>query len=99
MEAAEVDQGVGAEEEVGDDGSDGVQLGWRGGKGGSIFCHVCPWVGIVSNIVIQTSALSLTNEDEANSDDVRQQVAPERFLVLAVTLSKESNERVELVLT
>lgn len=28
VEAAEVDQGVGAEEEVGDDGSDGVQLGW-----------------------------------------------------------------------
>lgn len=28
MEAAEVDQSVGAEEEVGDDGSDGVQLSW-----------------------------------------------------------------------
>lgn len=26
MEATEVDEGVGAEEEVGDDGSDGVQL-------------------------------------------------------------------------
>lgn len=36
MEAAEVDQGVGAEEEVGDDGSDGVQLGWRRDKGESI---------------------------------------------------------------
>ena len=32
MEAAEVDQAVGAEKEVGDDGSDGVQLSWRRGK-------------------------------------------------------------------
>lgn len=34
MEAAEVDQGVGAEEEVGDDGSDGVQLSWWRDEGG-----------------------------------------------------------------
>lgn len=41
----------------------------------------------------------LTNENEAHSDDVRQQIAPEWLLVLAITLSEESNERVELVLT
>jgi len=29
MEAAEVDEGVGAEEKVGDDGSNGVQLSWN----------------------------------------------------------------------
>lgn len=31
MKAAEVDEGVGTQEEVGDDGGDGVQLRWRGG--------------------------------------------------------------------
>lgn len=41
----------------------------------------------------------LTNENEAHSDDVRQQVAPERFIVFAITFSKESNKRVEFVLT
>lgn len=29
MEAAEVDEGVGTEEKVGDDGSNGVQLSWN----------------------------------------------------------------------
>ena len=34
MEAAEVDEGVGTQEEVGDDGGDGVQLRWRRGERG-----------------------------------------------------------------
>lgn len=29
MEAAEVDEGIGAQEEVGDDGGDGVELSFR----------------------------------------------------------------------
>ena len=40
VEAAEVDQSVGAEEEVGDDGSDGVQLSWsRERTGGATMVH------------------------------------------------------------
>lgn len=41
MEAAEVDEGVGAEEEVGNDGSDGVELSFKnpGRKGQLVGLH------------------------------------------------------------
>ena len=42
---------------------------------------------------------SLTDEDEADSYDVSQQVGSERLLVSAVTFAEEADERVEMVLT
>ncbi len=52
-----------------------------------------------SSLGVRGSLQSLTNENEADSDDVRQQVASERFVILAVTFAKEADERVEFVLT
>lgn len=40
----------------------------------------------------------LTNENKAGSDDVREQVASERFVVLTITFTKDANQRVEFVL-
>lgn len=45
------------------------------------------------------SAVGLTDEDEADGDDVRQHVASERLVVLAVAFAKDADERVEFVLT
>lgn len=41
----------------------------------------------------------LTNKDEANGDDVGQDVASERFIILPITFTKEADEGVEIVLT
>lgn len=42
--------------------------------------------------------MRLTNEDEAGSDDVREEVASERFIILTITFTKDANQRVEFVL-
>lgn len=42
---------------------------------------------------------SLTDEDEASSDDICEKVSSDRFIVLAITFAKEANERVEVILT
>lgn len=43
--------------------------------------------------------LSFTYENEADSDEISQYIASDRFIVSPVTFSKEADERVELVLT
>lgn len=40
-----------------------------------------------------------TDENEAGSNDVCQQIASDRFIVFPVPFAKEADERVELVLT
>lgn len=53
MEAAEVDQSVGAEEEVGDDGSNGVQLSWwREKTEQSRHNQRKPWLTFVFKVII-----------------------------------------------
>lgn len=53
----------------------------------------------IDHLLVRHTLLNLTNEYEAGSNDVRQQIASEWFIVLAVTFAKEANERVESVLT
>lgn len=48
--------------------------------------------------ICSSKILCLTNENEAGSNDVRQQVASDRFVVFTVIFAKESNERVKFVL-
>lgn len=43
--------------------------------------------------------LSFTDENEADSDEISQNIASDRFIVSPVTFAKEADERVELVLT
>lgn len=43
--------------------------------------------------------LSFTYENEADSDEISQYIASDRFIVSPVTFAKEADERVELVLT
>lgn len=42
---------------------------------------------------------SFTYENEADSDEISQYIASDRFIVSPVTFAKEADERVELVLT
>lgn len=42
---------------------------------------------------------SLTDEDEAGSDDVRQKVTSQRFAVLAITFREKANMRVKFIFT
>jgi len=87
VEAAEVDEGVGAEEEVGDDGGDGVELGCEEEEGELSAAGTKPpgW------------RRAPTDEDEADGDDVGEHVAADGLAVPPVALPEEANERVELV--
>lgn len=88
MEAAEVDEGVGAEEEVGDDGGDGIELG-------------CGEEEESELSVVGTRRASgrqaPTDEDEADGDDIGEHVAADGLAVPPVALPKKAYERVELV--
>lgn len=53
----------------------------------------------IDHLLVRDSLLILTNENEAGSNDVCQQIASKWFIVLSVTFAKEANERVEFVLT
>lgn len=96
VEAAEVDEGVGAEEEVGDDGGDGVELGCGEEEEEE------------SELVVGTKSPGWrrapggrhapTDEDEANGDDVGEHVAADGLAVPPVALPEKAYERVELVL-
>lgn len=97
MEAAEVDEGVGAEEEVGDDGGNGIELGCGRRRRAS-----CQWWGL-SHSAGTRSRRALgqqtpTNEDKANGNDIGKHVATDGLAVPPVALPEEADERIELVL-
>lgn len=56
MKAAEVDEGVGAQEKIGDDGSNGVQLSWKKrkhSKVGLILFSVPPSISVSLSAILQ----------------------------------------------
>ena len=52
------------------------------------------WVGSHRATTIIALVIALTNQNEADGDDVSQDVASDWLVVLPVTFAKESDERV-----
>lgn len=108
MKHGEVDQGIGGQKEVGDDGGDDVQLRCKNKvtiKSGSS-PQPAAWSTVLNHTKAQKwinsrnnrCACCPTNEDEGKSDPKSQDVASEGFIVLSITLGKDAQTRVDIVL-
>lgn len=96
METAEVDEGVGAEEEIGDDGGDGIEFSCGRGRKRVR----CQWWGLShpTGGKFQEGTGAATDEDKANGNDIGEHVATDGLAVPPIALPEEADERIELVL-
>lgn len=92
MKDRKVDQGIGGQEKVGDDGGDDVQLGCNDKERRTVKSHTQTHRKRVSD------SRRHTDEDEGKSDPKSQDVASQRLVVLPVAFSKDAQTRVDVVL-
>lgn len=97
MKHRKVDQGIGGQEKVGDDGGDDVQFGCKDKVPES---HKHIRITYVQQHVQNNSRVCRhTDEDEGKSNPKSKDVASEGFVVLSVTFGKDAQTRVDVVLT
>lgn len=87
MKHGEVDQGIGGQEEVGDDGGDDVQLRCTDKGASHRGSHGLPLEGSCP-----------TDEDEGEGNPKSQDVASEGLVVLSITFGKDAQTGVDVVL-